>query len=53
MHYTSQYPSPLGELLLAADDAGLTGVWFVGQKYFAPAPWHRTRWRGRFRCLHR
>ena len=35
MHYTSQYPSPLGELLLAADDAGLTGVWFVGQKYFA------------------
>ena len=35
MHYTSQYPSPLGELLLAADDDGLTGVWFVGQKYFA------------------
>ena len=35
MHYTSQYPSPLGEILLAADDDGLTGVWFVGQKYFA------------------
>ena len=35
MHYTSQYPSPLGELLLAADDDGLTGGWFVGQKYFA------------------
>ncbi len=52
MHYTSQYPSPLGELLLAADDAGLTGVWFVGQNTL-PAPWHRTRWRGRFRCLHR
>ena len=37
MHYTSQYPSPLGEILLAADDDGLTGVWFVGQKYFARA----------------
>lgn len=52
MHYTSQYPSPLGELLLAADDDGLTGVWFVGQKYFARslAPDSVAR---RFRCLHR
>ena len=29
------YESPLGGMLLAADEAGLTGVWFVGQKYFA------------------
>ena len=28
------YPSPLGEMLLTADTAGLTGLWFVGQKYF-------------------
>lgn len=27
--------SPLGEILLAADEAGLTGLWFVGQKHFA------------------
>lgn len=36
MPYISHYDSPLGKLLLAADDAGLTGVWFEGQKYFAP-----------------
>lgn len=35
MQYTSHYPSPLGGILLAADDAGLTGLWFEGQKYFA------------------
>lgn len=35
MTYTSTYQSPLGEILLAADDIGLTGLWFVGQKYFA------------------
>ncbi len=35
MQYTSHYTSPLGEILLAADDVGLTGLWFVGQKYFA------------------
>ena len=29
------YTAPLGELLLAADEAGLTGAWFEGQKYFA------------------
>ncbi len=29
------YTTPLGELLLAADEAGLTGAWFEGQKYFA------------------
>lgn len=35
MQYTSLYASPLGDILLAADDAGLTGLWFVGQKDFA------------------
>ena len=37
MIYTSQYHSPLGWILLAADDVGLTGLWFDGQKYYANA----------------
>lgn len=32
--YTTRYASPLGALLLAADEAGLVGVWFEGQKHF-------------------
>lgn len=35
MMYTTRYASPLGDMLLAADEMGLTGVWFDGQKYFA------------------
>ncbi len=35
MQYTNKYNSPLGKILLAADDDGLTGLWFEGQKYFA------------------
>lgn len=35
MAYIGTYHSPLGNLLLAADDTGLTGLWFEGQKYFA------------------
>lgn len=35
MQYTSQYHSPLGKILIAADEIGLTGLWFVGQKYYA------------------
>ncbi len=34
MQYTSHYRSPLGDILLAADEIGLTGLWFEGQKYF-------------------
>ena len=34
--YISYYSSPLGEILLSADEAGLTGLWFVEQKHFAP-----------------
>jgi len=33
--FTQHYESPLGGILLAADDTGLTGLWFEGQKYFA------------------
>lgn len=35
MQYVSRYESPLGAVVLAADDIGLTGLWFEGQKYFA------------------
>nr|WP_304711025.1 methylated-DNA--[protein]-cysteine S-methyltransferase [uncultured Acetatifactor sp.] len=35
MRYTTTYQSPLGEMLLAADEAGLTGLWFLGAKYYA------------------
>ena len=35
MQYISHYPSPIGGILLAADNIGLTGLWFEGQKYFA------------------
>lgn len=35
MQYTSKYESPLGGIVLAADETGLTGLWFEGQKYFA------------------
>lgn len=33
MRYVKRYPSPLGEMLLEADEKGLTGIWFDGQKY--------------------
>lgn len=35
MVYTCTYKSQLGDILLAADEIGLTGLWFEGQKYFA------------------
>ncbi len=35
MMYTCNYQSPLGDILIAADEVGLTGLWFEGQKYFA------------------
>lgn len=34
MYYTKTYDSPLGELMIAADDNGLAGLWIEGQKYF-------------------
>ena len=35
MVYTCKYKSPLGDILLAADEVGLMGLWFDGEKYFA------------------
>ena len=35
MQYISRDQTPLGGVLLAADETGLTGLWFEGQKYFA------------------
>lgn len=43
--YTAVYQSPLGSMLLAGDETGLTGLWFEGQKYYANNldPDHRER----------
>lgn len=38
MMYTLHYDSPLGGILLAADDVGLTGLWFDGE-LFLPRVW--------------
>lgn len=35
MVYTQHYDSPLGGILLSADEYGLNGLWFDGEKYFA------------------
>lgn len=45
MQYTNTYQSPLGEILLAADDEGLTGLWFDQEKYYALnlAPEHEEK----------
>ncbi len=34
MLFLTHYASPLGSILLAADETGLTGLWFEAQKYF-------------------
>ncbi len=34
MQYISHYDSPLGGILLAADEAGLNGLWFDERNYF-------------------
>jgi methylated-DNA-[protein]-cysteine S-methyltransferase len=42
MHY-AEFPSPLGTLLLAASDRGLTGLYFEQHKYFdGPGAWTRN-----------
>lgn len=33
MQYIKHYDSPMGDLLLVADDIGLTGLWIEDQKY--------------------
>lgn len=35
MQFISHYSSPLGKILLAADEEGVTGLWFESQKYYA------------------
>lgn len=35
MTYVNHYASPLGEILLASDGEAITGLWFLGAKYFA------------------
>lgn len=35
MVHVQNYASPMGDMLLAADETGLTGVWFDGEKSFA------------------
>lgn len=45
MKYTSTYKTPLGNVLLAADETGLTGLWFEGAKFYAAglAPEHEEK----------
>lgn len=42
MRYYDLYDSPHGQMLLAANDEGVTGVYFDGQKYF---PNKEKQWR--------
>ena len=45
MQYTAAYQSSVGDVLLAADETGLTGLWFVGEKFYALSldPEHEER----------
>ena len=42
MIYTATIVTPLGPMTAAADQTGLTGLWFIGQKYYpaCTADWH-------------
>lgn len=35
MVYTCEYESPLGQITIACDEEAITGLWFIGQKYYA------------------
>ena len=35
MQYSTHYLSPIGEYLITSDSENITGMWMVGQKYFA------------------
>ena len=35
MEHTAYYTSPVGNILIAATDKGLCGLWFEKQKYYA------------------
>ena len=43
--YTTNYDSPIGKITLASDGKALTGLWFVGQKYYADQlpPFHTEK----------
>lgn len=45
MQYTAVYQSSVGDVLLAADETGLTGLWFEGEKFYALSldPEHEER----------
>ena len=45
MQYTAAYQSSVGDVLLAADETGLTGLWFEGEKFYAHSldPEHEER----------
>lgn len=34
MVYTCEYESPLGRITIAASEDAITGLWFIGQKYY-------------------
>lgn len=50
--YTSIYPSRLGDILLAADEIGLTGLWFSGRAILQ-IHFRQSRLRRKRRYLHR
>lgn len=35
MQYIDFYQSPVGDMMMACDKKGLSGLWFIGKKYFA------------------
>ena len=34
MYYSTDYSSPIGEMLIVSDGEAVVGLWFYGQKYF-------------------
>ncbi len=45
MIYTSQYPSPLGDITLASDEKSIIGLWFNGQRHYGNVLPERTEQR--------
>ena len=45
MQYTAAYQSSVGDVLLAAEETGLTGLWFEGENFYALSldPEHEER----------
>ena len=42
MYYSTNYSSPIGEMLIASDGEAICGTWFFGQKHF-PSSENLTR----------